>query len=268
MELSEAAPLADIFVFRLMFRLYNLPRAPERGANAETFYQKKRLLAAHAARRTPKKLMLAGKVVEGTSYLMISALTLDTAPGACSALTGGRCSIHDRRPLTCRTVPFHYARADGLALSDFDAFVATPGYRCDSGESAELVLQGGRIVHAATLQARSEALARAASDRPWKEAIARRMKTSGDSLPSLRDIEANAGFAAVTTSMRVGWQIAADAGLLSRAACRMLIERQSATIARELAPRETKDSDRPDAADRQTLVDMKLEYEMLDKRAS
>jgi Fe-S-cluster containining protein len=254
-ELSEAAALADAFVFRLMFRLYRLPRVPERGASAELFYEKKRLLAAHAARKYPKKVLRGGRPVEVVNYLMISALALDTSPGACAALSGNRCSIHGRRPLGCRTVPFHYSRAEGLAVSDFDAFVATPAYGCDTSEGAGLVLQDGRIVDTQTLQARADALALAERDRPWKEAIVGRMKNSGnDALPSLQDLEANAASAAMTTSMRIGWGVAVDSGLLSRDVHRELIGRQLGTIERELARIGST------AADRETLDEMRIEY--------
>jgi len=183
---------------------------------------------------------------------MISALALDTTPGACAALSDNRCSIHERRPLGCRTVPFHYSRADGLAASDFDAFVSTAGYRCDTGDGAALFLKDGRVVHTVTSQARADALALAERDRPWKEAIVRRMKTPcEDSLPSLADVEANAGFAAMTTSMRVGWQIAAAAGLLSGEAYCALIQQQLSTIERELSRC---------TADRETLREMTAEY--------
>ena len=143
-ELSEAAALCDIFVFRLMFRLVSLPRFSERGpiGSSDLFYQKKRLLAGHAAAEySNRKVMLGGKKVESVQYLMISALAVDTSPGACAALKSGRCSIHADRPLSCRSVPFHYSRADGLALADFDRFVATPAYRCDTGKDAPLFLQ-------------------------------------------------------------------------------------------------------------------------------
>ncbi|MBV9529430.1 YkgJ family cysteine cluster protein [Sphingomonas sp.] len=254
-ELSEAASLADVFVFRLLFRVYSLPRAPERGADAEVFYQKKRLLAAHAARKSPVKLMRQSKPVDSTSYLLISALALDTLPGACAALDEGRCSIHDRRPLGCRSVPFHYSRPHGLALADFDAFVATPGYACDTSEAGAPFLQGGRIVDAPTLQARGDALQLATIDRPWKEAIVRAMKRGSDSsLPSLADIEANAGFAAMTASMRTAWEIAADTGLLGREKARGLIQQQLATIEREVQRGERS------AADWQTLQEMCRDY--------
>ena len=251
-ELSEASALADLLVFRLMFRLYQMPRSPERGADSALFYEKKRLLAAHAARKFPKKVVRGGKPVEVVNYLMISALALDTTPGACAALSDNRCSIHERRPLTCRTVPLHYSRPERLAACDLDAFVATPGYRCDTGEAAALFVKDGRIVDVETLQARSDANALAERDLPWKEAIVRRMKFDGEGLPSLQDVEANAGFAAITTSMRLGWEIAADTGLLSPPDYRSLMVRQLATIESELG--------RLSGSDSETLREMRSEY--------
>ncbi|HZC38311.1 MAG TPA: YkgJ family cysteine cluster protein [Sphingomicrobium sp.] len=260
-ELSEAAALADVFVFRLMFRLYSLPRTFESSRspyeNAETFYQKKRLLAAHAARKYPQKIMQDGHRVERTQYLMISALALDTRSGACAALSDGRCGIYDRRPLGCRTVPFHYSRADALAERDLDAFVATPGYACDAGEGAPVVVESGRIVDRLTLQTREEALALARRDLPWKQAIVRRMKASLSAespLPSLDEVKANAAFGAMTTSMRVGWEIAAEAGLISTNECKALIAAQAILIEREfVAGKCPKDA-------HETLADMRGEY--------
>ena len=261
-ELSEAAALADVFVFQLMFRAYSMPIVPV-GAASESnqiFYQKKRLLAAHAAHKSSKRTKVGGETVEAINYLMISALAMDTSPGACAALQSGRCSIHDRRPLGCRTVPFHHSRPDGLAASDFDSFVTTPGYTCDTSESAPLFWKEGRIVDEPTLQARADALAVAERDRPWKQAIVRRMKTSGSgavALPSLQEVEANAGFAAMTTSMRVGWEIAADAGVISHDTYRAAVEMQLAAIEREFARGEST------AGDQQTLREMRAEYQQV-----
>ena len=134
-ELSEAAALADVFVFRLMFRFYALPRVlgdhlrdrPAEPNASEAFYQKKRLLGAHAALKRPLKIRRGRKPVEYTQYLMVSALSLDTRAGACSALEDNRCGIYGRRPYACRAVPFHYSRVDAAAESDLAAFVATEG---------------------------------------------------------------------------------------------------------------------------------------------
>ena len=267
-ELSEAAALADVFVFRLMFRLYELPRTVAdyrvsgrtTGSSDELFYQSKRLLNAFAARKFSMKAKHGGKAVEHVKYLTISALTLDAGSGVCGALSMGRCSIYERRPLACRTAPFHYSRGESSAERDLKSFVATPDYGCDTGDSAPIVLEAGRIVDSGLRQARADAVAIAAHDRRWKEAILRRVKNgSGNySLPSLREIEANAEFGALTTSMRVAWQIAAETGLMRAEECNALIATQAAAIEQELA----RDRCTPD--ERQTLMEMRAEYRLLD----
>jgi Fe-S-cluster containining protein len=245
-ELSEAAGLTDIFVFRLMFRLYWLSHresdfrpTSERPANTNVaLFERKRLLSAFAARKYPVKLWHDGKRVEYTKYLVISALTVDTIGGVCSALRGKLCGIHDRRPLSCRSVPIHYSRPEALAGSDLDTFVGTTGYECDTSDAAEIVLSNGLIVAPELRAARSEALAVAQRDRLWSEAIVRRMNgkpSSNLSLPTLQEIEANAQFGAMTTSMRAAWQIAADAALIAPEECDGLIKRQLQTIRQELA---------------------------------
>jgi Fe-S-cluster containining protein len=263
-ELSEAAGLADVFVFRLMFRWYALPRTlgdylrdrPAETNASEAFYQKKRLLAANAALKRPLRIRRDEKAVEYVQYLTMSALSLDTTPGACSALEGTSCAIYDRRPYACRTVPFHYSRVEASVESDLKAFVATEGYRCDTGEDAPVVLQSGRVVDESVKQTRAEARALGEGDGRWREAIVRRMKAArpDDFVPSLRDIEASASVGAATTSMRVGWEIAADAGLISSEEYSSLIAAQIALIDHELA------ADRCEQDARETLLDMRAEY--------
>lgn len=265
-ELSEAAPLADVFVFRLMFRLYELPRSyvAARGGtgSAEQIYESKRLLDAFAARKSPRKYVQGGKAVDYVQYLTMSALTLDAGTGACGALAAGRCTIYARRPLACRTLPFHYSRPEAAAQANLDAFVATPGYRCDTTPAAPVVMEAGRIVGPDWRGARADAVEQARQDRRWRELILRAMKANafGPSLPGLGDIERNAAFGATTTSMRVAWQIAANAGLMTEEQCVALVAAQSAAIDRSLrspcAP-----------ATRETLVEMRAEYRALLERA-
>jgi Fe-S-cluster containining protein len=260
MLLSEAAALADVFVFRLMFRLYELPRtlagyrASGMAGPAEAFHESKRLTAAFAARRHVAKRRQSGKAVEYTEYLVISALTLDTGSGACTALSGRRCGIYERRPLACRTLPFHYSRPEASAESDLEAFVGTSGYGCDTTAGAPVVVEQGRIVDAEALRARRDAVALCEQDRPWQEAILSRLKSGSGSLPSLREIGANAAFGATTVSMRVAWRIAAEAGLIGADECRTLIAAQAAVIDRELAAARGT----PDAL--ATLTEMRAEY--------
>lgn len=242
-QLSEAAALSDVFVFQLLFRICRLPRGPANhvgSAKPGAFYENKRLLGALAARKYPGRMRRDGGIVEYTNYLMISALALDTSPGACAALERNCCSIYERRPLACRTVPFHYSRAEALAESDLDAFVATPGYACDTGETAEIVLRAGRILHPGVTRARADALGAARKDGPWAAAILRRMKADASphgALPTLAEIEANAAFGATAVSMGLAWQIAADAGLMGADECGTIMATQLATIERELALR-------------------------------
>jgi Fe-S-cluster containining protein len=264
-ELSEAAALADVFVFRMMFRVHRWPTilrdyvAGDRAqANAnEVFYQTKRLLGAHAARKSRTKVMRGGKAVDYDQYLFISALSLDSGSGACNALAVGRCSIYERRPYACRTVPFQYWRVDAALPSSFDAFVATPGYRCDTGEIAPAILDGGRIVDEALRRARTEALAMSEQDRSWRDAIVRRLKAGENGLPTLREIEASASFAATTVSMRVAWELAVGVGLIDAAECDALIQAQAIVIERELkSARRSEDA-------RRTLLEMQAEYRQI-----
>jgi Fe-S-cluster containining protein len=249
LALSETAALADVFVFRLMFRLYQWPRRP--AGPAEAYYETKRLLTAFAARKYE-----ARRGLDQVNYLMISALTLDTGGGACTALNDGRCSIYERRPLACRTVPFHYSRPEASAESDLAAFVETPGFGCNTGPGAPVVLAGGRIVDPQVRQTRREALALAERDRRWEAAISRRLKpgSATDGLPGLREIEANAAIGAMTTSMAVAWQIAAETGVMDDAAFRSLLAAQLGVIDRELA------SAACPLAARETLCEMRAEY--------
>jgi Fe-S-cluster containining protein len=254
-ELSEAAALGDDFVFRLMFRIYQVPRflADYGDGGSEQFYQEKRLLNAFAARKTPLKVRRDGRTIEYTQYQPISALALDRGTGACAALAEGRCGIYARRPLGCRAVPFHHSRAEASLPAYLDEFAATPGYACDTGENAPTVLEAGRLVDAESQAVRAQALRLAEAERRWKESIVRAMKAGRSGLPSLAEIEANALFGVTTASMRIAWQVASDAGLMGERELRDLTARQVAAIDRELV------SDcAPDT--RETLRQMRAEY--------
>lgn len=265
LELSEAASLSDIFVFRLMFRLYWLPSqvsdyrrgGDDQPKSSTVFFEKKRLLNTFAARKYGVKAVRDGKPVAYTKYLLVSALALDTIEGKCSALSDKKCAIYERRPLSCRSVPLHYSRAGANAEADLEAFVGTSGYRCDTSEAAPIILENGRIVDPQISAARSAAMALAAFDRPWSEAIVRRMNgpaSSEHSLPTLEEVEASAGLGAVTVSMRAAWQVAADNGLINSDEFGGLIALQLRTIRRDLmSGRCSKDAI-------ETLTQMEEEY--------
>lgn len=263
-ELSEAASLADVFVFRLMFLLYRLPREvgefrrrrPEAPNAAELFFERKRMLAGYAARKRPVRTRRDGRIFDENEYLIVSALALDTRPGACGALRNGRCAIYPRRPFACRTVPLHYTGVEAAAASDLAEFAATPGYACATGDPAPIVIEGGRIVDPAMRTVRTEALAAAERDGRWKQAIVKRLKAADGELPlpTLLQIEANAPYGATTTSMRAAWQVAVNTGLMAADERQALVSAQLAVIERELA------LGHGSADARQTLAEMRTEY--------
>ena len=98
-ELSEAAALADVFVFRLMLLLHRLPRGlgdyrkrhPDLANAAETYFEQKRFVTGYAAHKRPVRTRGPDGAVEETEYLILTALTLDLGQGRCSALEGVRC---------------------------------------------------------------------------------------------------------------------------------------------------------------------------------
>ncbi len=259
--LSEAAPLSDRFIFRLMFRLYRFPKnASDRGPNSaskKTFLEQKQQVAQFAARKNSAITKSNGKSVDCDQYLVLSALPLDTSPGRCAALHDGACGIYERRPLSCQTVPAHYSRAEALAERDFDAFTGRPSYQCDTSPSAEILLEDGRIVNRDIVEARARAVALALSEQAWNSAILRRMTPNSDeqaSLPSFKEIEANASRGAMTTSMRVAWQIARDSSLLDTTDYLKTLLDQLRLIEKEIAvARASRD-------DLRTLAQMRAEY--------
>ena len=263
LELGEAAALADVFVLRLMLRIYSLPRnladyqsenLPRDQASAE-FYQSKRLLSSFAAASWPAKVQRGDKRVDYIQHLSLSVLPLDLGTGSCSALRDSRCGIYPRRPLSCRSVPLHYSRPEASAVRDLDAFTANPGFACDTGSTAPVVIAQDKIIDPAMRAARAAAMTQAKTDQLWKKAIVKAMKAGRTlGLPTLSQVEANAQRGALTTSMALGWQIAVSAGLMSHAAYRAATEAQaSAILSLSALPQMSADT-------RQALAGMGREY--------
>jgi Fe-S-cluster containining protein len=261
LELGEAAALVDVFVLRLLMRIYSLPRSvsdygaeglPRELASVE-FYQSKRLLSSFAAASWSAKVRRGAKAMDYIQYLSLSVLPLDLGTGSCNAVRENRCGIYPRRPLSCRSVPLHYSRPASAATRDLDAFTATPDYACATGGDAPLVIENDQIIDPATLSARTDGVVRARADGPWKTAIVHAMKAGQHGLPSPRAVEAQATRGALTVSMQLAWQIAGEAGLLAPGECRSLIAAQTGTIARLL----TEPGLSSDA--RQTLLEMQRE---------
>lgn len=233
-ELGEASALADVFAWQLMFRLYSLPNslagyltpADQREQASAEYFETRRLLGTFAAYSYRAKARVDGRLAERSFYLSISALALDLGAGSCSALRDSRCGIYPRRPLSCRTVPLHYSRGLAFAERDFDAFVAIPQHACDTGTSAPALFSNGQIAVPEIVEARVDAARQAEADRPWKQAIVKAMKRGTFGLPTLGQIEENAGRGVLTVPMRQAWFVALSAGLIDQAMFDHLIAAQ------------------------------------------
>ncbi|WP_309623363.1 YkgJ family cysteine cluster protein [Novosphingobium sp.] len=244
-ELGEAAALADVFVWQLLFRRYSLPRSvadypadgASRDAAAARFFESRKLLGTFAAHAFNGKAQIGSSVQQCTFYLTVSALAFDPVGAGCPALSGTACSIYERRPLTCRSVPLHYSRAAAFAADDLDAFVATPGFACATHKDAPLVLQHGVVADPGIAESRAAALAQAQQDAPWKAALVKAMKHGDPRVPSLAQVEQAAARGALTVPMLGGWEIAAEAGLLEAGAIAALKRSQDIALDRLSAAR-------------------------------
>ncbi|MFM5916771.1 MAG: YkgJ family cysteine cluster protein [Novosphingobium sp.] len=244
LELGEASAYADTFVLQLMMRIYSLPRsladyecALSRELASAEYYESKRLLGTYAAASWPIKAVRGGRAVEYVQYLNLSVLPLDIGTGSCPALDGTSCSIYERRPLSCRTVPVHYSRPEAAAVRDLDAFTAKAGFLCQTTCEAPVIIENGRLTDPATLEARAAADQQASTDARWKAALVKAMKAKRHALPTPREVEAQAARGALISSMRVAWRVAFEAGLLDAERAEALAGAQSALIDRTLSYR-------------------------------
>lgn len=226
MELSEATALADCFVTSVIFKAHSIPlserseralqwwreqgsRIPLRAA----FQERRRHLAQFASRRRSERHN--GREV----YLTISAAVDDYGDSGCPALRQGLCSIYERRPLTCRTVPAHYSRQPSVLQSYIDKFIATPGYECNA-TSSPVILRGSNIVSPEIRNYRDRAIEVSKADRRWKEHMLSLMDDAEAArrigLPTYETILGNTdrGYATLLP-MIVAWRIAEHRGLIS-----------------------------------------------------
>lgn len=227
-ELGEAASLADTFITSILFKAHSVPLNARSESAAQWWRKRESRIPLRPALDEARQhhTVFAGHRLndrrrERQVYLDISAIVDDDGQGRCPALAGTQCSIYDKRPLTCRTVPLHYSRSPSTLLAYFDRFAGTPGYRCDTGPDAPPVLDGNRILDSVVSQSRYMALARAKEDRPWKRAIVATMESedvaAAIGLPNLYAVlhHADNGFA-TQLPMIVAWRIAVEAGIMAR----------------------------------------------------
>lgn len=253
MELGEATRLADSFVTSLLFRVHSLPTS-ERSAWAGQWWRDRQSriplrpaldeAQRHLGAFTSKRRV--DKARDRQIFLEISAIVGDGGVGRCPALRANLCGIYDRRPLSCRTVPMHYSRAPSTLQAYLDRFTATPGYACDTGASAPVILDGNKVIDPQIRDHRDQAIVLAKDDRRWKQALVELMedeaRANAAGLPSHDAVlSASDNGYATTLPMIVAWRVARRADLLTAERFREICEQQARLIGTRIAQASSKE---------------------------
>lgn len=253
MELSEATRLADSFVTSLLFRVHSLPTS-ERSAWAGIWWRDRQSRiplrpALDEAQRHLGHFASRRRVDRGRDrqiFLEISAIVQQGGAGQCPALRGSLCGIYDKRPLSCRTVPMHYSRAPSTLQAYLDQFTGTPGYACDTGPSAPVIVDGNKMVDPGVRDHRDQAIALAKADRRWKQALVELMedeaRAAAAGLPSHDAVlSASDNGYATMLPMIVAWRVARKVGLLSTEQFNQICAQQADLIRSQVARESSKE---------------------------
>jgi Fe-S-cluster containining protein len=254
MTVLEAVRLADVFVPALVYRLTSVPRDDNEAGLAS--------LSPHrdfegmdprrfvAALRDSTAVRAAGATVSEPGwdhYVSVTARpwTYPAAGGErwCPALGADRrqCTIYDKRPHTCRTIPVRYDVPEGLLVRAFRGVVdrgiaSADRYECDVSSNAPVFLRGdadddAELVDASYVEARKAGMDAAMADKPLAARI-----LSSPLLPPLRELFPQlrrAGLIAV--SFHGALASAHDLGLVDDDGVRAFCAAQLALLEREIA---------------------------------
>jgi hypothetical protein len=241
MTVLEAVKLGDVFVPALVYRLTSLPRDDNEAAFAS--------LAPHphfkempsrelvARLRESSAVKGAGAVVTEAGWdhhVSITARAWAYSPG-CPALHGKECSIHARRPQTCRTVPIRYDVPAGLLVRAFRGAVdagraSKDPWECDVSESAGVLLRDGEVVDADYAKARAVGQAGAIAEKALAEKV-----LAYPFLPPLRELYPQLRRAKVlAVSFHGALAAANDLGLVDNPTMKTFLAAQVALLDREI----------------------------------
>ena len=229
LELSETLGLAGEFILRLMFRPYELPisiseyakqlgRKQLSQAEQNIYLEERKLLEASASIIYKSSYKISGSSIKTNKYIYISAISMDFGNGVCEKLLDNRCSIYEKRPAACKTVPFHFSAVDAALTQNLDRFVANNGFACDISQTATQVLNNGKLVDENIIIERKTARDIMKKDKSWKAAIAAKVQshTIGERVfPTLAQIDANAKHGATTISILHAWDLAREIRLIN-----------------------------------------------------
>lgn len=252
MTVLEAIALGDVFVPALVYRMTSVPRDDNEAALAA--------LSPHPHFRGMDAREFVGKLREGTAVRAAGAFVSE--PGwehhvsisvrpwtydpwksptgdetrGCPALAGRECSIHARRPHTCRTVPVRYDVPEGLLVRAFRGTVeaglaASDAWECDVSDAAPVLLEDETIVDRAYASARAAGAESAMAERE----LAARIFQHPLMPPFNRVVAELRKNQLVSVSFHGALAAAHDHGLVDAAGVAKFCDQQLALLERELA---------------------------------
>lgn len=275
MTVLEATRLGDVFVASLVYRLTSIPKDDNEAALASLkphpHFSGVSARELVARLRETTAVRAAGAVVSEAGWdhhIALTARPWTYETQACTALAadGKRCSVHDRRPHTCRTVPIRYDVPEGLLVRAFRGVVdagraSSDPFECDVSAAAPMLLRDGVLVSDEYSAARAAGIEAALGER----LLASRILES-PFLPPLKEVYATLRRArVVSVSFHGALATAHEMGLLDDAAVDAFAAAQLSLIDRELARAMTRKrkEDREITARFRTLV---TAYEMMRTR--
>jgi Fe-S-cluster containining protein len=245
MTVLEATRLGDVFVPALVYRLTSLPRDDNEAAFASLSpHPHFKGMDGHelvACLRQSTAVLSAGAIVEEPGWdhhIAVTARAWTYATSWCTALADDhkQCTIHERRPHTCRTVPVRYDVPAGLLVRAFrgvvDAGIASRDpWECDVSAKAPVLLRDGETVDTEYTAARKAGIDAAVAEK----ALAGRILAS-PMLPSLKEVYTHLRRGnLVSVSFHGALAAAHDLALIDDAGLRAFCTAQIALIDREIA---------------------------------
>jgi len=245
MTVLEAIRLGDVFVPSIVYRVTSVPNDDNEAALASL--KPHRHFAGMDARELVSRLREssavrgAGAVVREPGWehhLSVTSRPWTFPAPHCPALgaDGKACTIHERRPHTCRTVPVRYDVPEGLVVRAFRGTVdagraARDPWECDVSDAAPVLIRDGVVVDPAYAAARAAGVEAALAERE----LSARILTS-PLLPKIADVFPRLrGGQLVSVSFHGALAAAHDLGLVDHAAARAFCDAQLALLDREIA---------------------------------
>ena len=243
MSLIEAMRLGDVFIPAIAYRLTRLPKEDNDAGIASI------KLNADFEGTDPRDFLKsvrdsiavrAGTAITGEhgwdSFVFVSARAWHYKRIGCPALKGKLCTVHDRRPSTCRTVPARYDVPESLLVRSFHGMV-TRGktmpnpYECDTSESAPAFFRDDVLVDDAYVKDRAAATEAAMGERE----LAAKILTSPLLPPPQEIVQRLRNSGPFTISFHAAVVHARELGKIDTPAALSFCDSQMALIEREVA---------------------------------